>query len=318
MRRSCSHQALPFLSLLLLVTATLSGCASAAPTQTATSTSTSSTCQPLVVPSQTAAPTGRIAYTTDDEFDIAVIHADGSGVQRLTTNAGPEFSPTWSPDGARIVYRDSRRGINHDDEIYVMNADGTGQTNLTRNPADDWGPAWSPNGEWIAFSSTRAGLPNLFLMRPDGSSLTQLTFDEGEYPTWSPDSQRIAYASAQGNEYDLFVIHADGSQRVRLTDNRVRDMFPAWSPDGAFIAYQTGRDFPAPTEEETEAEIHVMRADGTCDHRLTQNALDDAAPTWSPDGQYLAWEEHAQILLMTARGANQRFLVNGHFPSWHA
>jgi dipeptidyl aminopeptidase/acylaminoacyl peptidase len=96
---------------------------------------------------------GRIVFSTED--DIYSVRADGSDLCRLTTRPGPEFDGAWSPDGSRIVYRDSRRGINNDDEIYVMNADGSGQRDLTRDPADDWGPAWAPDGSKIALNSDR-------------------------------------------------------------------------------------------------------------------------------------------------------------------
>ena len=61
------------------------------------------------------------------------------------------------PDGHFVVYRDSRRGINEDDEIYVVRADGTGVRNLTNDPANDWGPDWSSDGEWIVFNSDHDG-----------------------------------------------------------------------------------------------------------------------------------------------------------------
>src|SRR5262249_40715658 len=103
--------------------------------------------------------TGRIAF--DDFADVYVANADGSGLVRLTSDPGPEFDPDWSPDGTKIAYRDSTRGINGDDEVFVMDADGSHKTNLTNNPANDWGPAWSPDGTRIAFNSARGegGLP---------------------------------------------------------------------------------------------------------------------------------------------------------------
>ena len=155
-------------------------------------------------------------------------------------------------------------------------------------------------------------------MRADGSEVTRLTFDEGEYPTWSPDSRRIAYASAQQDQYDLFVVERDGSHRTQLTNSFVRDMFPAWSPSGEVIAYQTGHDFPPPTDEDTQSEIHVMRPDGTCDVRLTSNSVYDAAPAWSPDGDALVWEELGELYLTASDGTSQRRLTTGHFPDWHA
>jgi dipeptidyl aminopeptidase/acylaminoacyl peptidase len=85
-------------------------------------------------PIDVASLMGRIVLSTED--DIYIANADGTGLVRVTRRPGPEFDPAWSPDGRRIVYRDSRRGINQNDEIYVMNADGTSPRNLTKDRPD--------------------------------------------------------------------------------------------------------------------------------------------------------------------------------------
>jgi hypothetical protein len=115
--------------------------------------------EPVLVgpPIDIASLTGRIVLSSED--DVFTANADGTGLIRITRKPGPEFDPAWSPDGERIVYRDSRRGINQDDEIYVVRADGTGARNLTRDPGNDWGPDWSPAGRTIVFNSDRDGLP---------------------------------------------------------------------------------------------------------------------------------------------------------------
>lgn len=38
----------------------------------------------------------------------------------------PGVRRTWAPDGRRVVYRDSRRGVNRNDEICIAAADGSG------------------------------------------------------------------------------------------------------------------------------------------------------------------------------------------------
>jgi TolB protein len=86
----------------------------------------------------------RIAFTSyrdDGDAEIYIMNADGTVQLRLTQSPGVDEMPSWSRDGARIVFATNRVGP---PEIYVMDVNGTGQTNLTRNTHWDAMPAWRP------------------------------------------------------------------------------------------------------------------------------------------------------------------------------
>jgi Tol biopolymer transport system component len=67
-------------------------------------------------------------------FEICVMKADGSGVTRLTNNSVPDGTPTWSPDGTKIVFNRLVAPPAGNQQLFVMNADGSGQAQLTFPP----------------------------------------------------------------------------------------------------------------------------------------------------------------------------------------
>jgi len=284
----------------------------------------------LGAPIDTSTLRGRIVLSTED--DVYAANADGTGVVQVTSRRGAEFDPSLSPDGSRIVYRDSRRGINRDDEIYVMNADGSEPRDITNDPADDWGPDWSPDGRTIVFNSTRHGSTmSGYLVNPDGSRLRRIPTDMWvEYPTWSPDGRRIAFMGGPygPGEYDIWVMNADGSNPLQLTDSPGPDGWPAWSPDGTHIAFASVRDDCVNSDASDcrttgdigpHHDIWVVNADGTGLTRVTPEF--GQFVTWSPEGRYLLVSGY-DLYVIRPDGTGRASLDirgmprGGLFPDW--
>ncbi len=74
-------------------------------------------------------------------FEICVMNADGTGQARLTNNTIGDLTPTWSPDGTKIVFH-RRVGGRGQFQLFVINADGTDEKQLTSPPGLNAFPNW--------------------------------------------------------------------------------------------------------------------------------------------------------------------------------
>lgn len=254
----------------------------------------------------TCTENGRIAFVRDfprsGRSDIYSIEPDGTGQHRLTWS-GDAWSPTWSPDGARIAFEDVRGG---DSEIYSADGDGGDLLQITDNTTDEATPAWSPDGDWIAFASDaeseREGSYDIYKMRGDGTEITRLTDSDAQEwtPTWSPDSSRIAFY----REDKIIVMEADGSGATRVYVDRQAGS-PDWAPSGSRIVFQADHFHTGAFE------IHLIRSNGTGGKRLTRRNGEDQAPTFSPNGQRIAYSRDWNLAVMRRDGTKVKTIHRG-------
>ena len=88
-------------------------------------------------------------------------------------------------------------------------------------------PSWSPDGTVIVFRGDSAfgasdAPGQLFLIRPNGSNLRQLTFATNAnsyWPSWSPDGKRIVFTRYvyDSPAQQLYTIWPDGTHLARLS-----------------------------------------------------------------------------------------------------
>ena len=176
----------------------------------------------------------------EDGAQIAIVNADGTGFQEITSGKDNNAFPTFAPDGKRLVYRTFSK-----DEygLRKMDLQTKAVTRLT-SEYDNF-PLWSPRGDLILFSRLIEGAYEIFTIKPDGTSLKRLTSTHGNdaHEAWSPDGEYIVFASSRMGFKDeamytdapqpygeIFVMRYDGSGVEQLTDNQWEDGTPAWQP----------------------------------------------------------------------------------------
>lgn len=172
--------------------------------------------------------------------------------------------------------------------------------------ADDFGgPRHS-----IAFHSNSVGNTEVYVMNPDGTDQTRITFDPrvNQQPDISPDGRQIVFCGNQitdtnpEGDLEIFVMEADGSSVRQLTFNGAADAWPRWSPNGKQIVFHSNVD--------GNFEIYIINSDGTDLSRVTDYSGLDQFPEWSPDGKQLAIRRDTDIYLIDIDGTNPIQLTN--------
>ncbi len=189
----------------------------------------------------------RIAY--HDNYQVMLANADGTGRVRIDTGQPFNFVPTWSPDGAWVLFLS---GAHYNCHPHVVRANGTGLKKL----ADRGGyrgvvefldvfdfhggssdtPVWSADGQSIFYTAQVEAAVELCQVGLDGSQRQLTTSLPGTlhyHPQPSPDGRYLVYGSKRQGVRQLFVRRlADGSEwpLTQLTAGHGA-MWPHWQPD---------------------------------------------------------------------------------------
>ena len=159
---------------------------------------------------------------------------------------------------------------------------------------------------WKTACPSAAANSEIYVMNPDGSGRTQLTFHPAQdiLPSWSPDGSKIAFSSDRDVNYEIYTMNPDGSGLTNITRSRSQDRYSTWSPDGTKMAFMSTR------AGNGNFEIWTMNADGSNPFRLTFTAnIEDCCPDWSSDGSKIVFstkrDGNFEIYTMNPDGSNQ-------------
>lgn len=157
-------------------------------------------------------PDGRtLAYCAKrgDNFDLYAISIDGGPEKRLTTHAGYDDGPDYTPDGKWIWFNSDRAGTWDLWRIPAAGGDDKAER-ITSDAREDWFPHPSPDGKSIVYVSFEPGTKGhpanqtvqLHLMDAatrNSSVLKTLFGGQGtiNVNSWAPDSRRFAYVRYQ-------------------------------------------------------------------------------------------------------------------------
>lgn len=237
----------------------------------------------------------RILFVSDRAeqflFQLYVMNADGSNVQRLSEHAWPQDA-SWSPDGSQIAFV----ATSDQPALYVIAADGSDEVRI---PHSTFGPpSWTSDDSRLVYTALVGENMEIVSTQRDGADVINLTNspDNEFLLSVSPDGTRIAllqHGDSLGILQDIAVMDIDGSNRILLAGGIESPSCYAgcvWSPDGLYLAYsilpQVGQ--PAIDAEAVSPGESVMQpsgmylavADGSLVIRL--DAADGYIVEWMP------------------------------------
>lgn len=207
------------------------------------------------------------------------------GDTRLIADLKETTYAALSPNGRDIVFTQ----VGQDRGLWITDVDGRRPERLYQaTPNNVFNPVWSPDGAQIVFGNNRKGHDELFLIRPDGTGLRQLTTNEegGDFlPSWSADGSQIAFVRNAGGPIGLYRVDVESGD-VQVVANPLGATESAWSPDGRSIVVSVAGAMP-PGIEAVPGLHDLYRVDlASGDQSALTDTLgeDERSPVFSTDG----------------------------------
>jgi tricorn protease len=188
------------------------------------------------------------------EGDLWTAADTGGTARRLTTHAGAEYFPRYSPDGKSIAFTGEYEG-NRD--VYVIPASGGEPRRLTWHPDLDEVIDWTPDGKQIIFRSraandTTSGFEwHLFSVSVAGGEPAQLPLGWAGRVAIDPETKRWAFNRSSvefrtwkryrgGTAPSIWVGNPDKRDFKEVTKTPGAAAFPMWSGGRVFFLSDQG------------------------------------------------------------------------------
>jgi Tol biopolymer transport system component len=219
-----------------------------------------------------------------------------SGVPTPPWDAGPgDDWDVWAPTD----------GGSWDAPIWDAMPDGPNGTIGIPLPSGCGTNGATPIDAWVAFDSDRDnGVSHIFVGRPDGCDVRQLTFGPyaEEEPAFAPDGLYVAFSSDRDGSRQIWRMELATKSIKKVTAIPNGAQHPSYSPDGTLITF------------ESLGGIYTVHPDGTAPRLIAQEGTQCCtayeSPTFSHDGTQLLFDRTNEIDAVNLDGSGKRYVVS--------
>lgn len=253
--------------------------------------------------------------------DLWSVPRSGGTATRLTSGAGLETAPIFSPDGKHIAFTADYDG---NLDVYVMSADGGQPRRLTWHPGPDRAVGWTPDSKQVLFTSirdmeTRAFGGRLYTIPVAGGHPAALPLPHADHGSYSAEGKQLAYVPHKLPSRMAWKRYRGGTASfiwlAQLSDSSVKpiprkesnDHSPVWIGDRVY--------FLSDRDGATTLFVYDIKSDKV--QRLLDNDGEDLKSLQGgPDG--LVFEQFGSIHLFDVKTKEAKKLeirVQADFPA---
>ncbi len=231
----------------------------------------------------------------DDNWELFVINADGSGRRNLTnTKDVHELYPQASPDGTKICFlADVQKGRETLRSVNYMNADGSGRKLVAEKSRQ---PCWSPDSlkvaylpqEFKRFNIADFVSKGLFIYDLESGKATPHPNEKIHHLytlNWSKNSKWFVSTVHGGMSYGhaILAIEADGDG---VFDLKIPGCRPCVSPDGTRVTWSSNDHTIRVADLDLASDVPRISNQKTIDQHKKLHLYH---PDFSPDGKFITY-----------------------------
>lgn len=245
--------------------------------------------------------------------EVFLCDYDGANIYQLTGNGSINLSPSFSPDGKKILFT----SFMHDNpQLYQYNVNDGKVEQLAAYPGINSAARVSPDDKFIVCALSRDGNAELYLLNRAGRIKRRLTRTAAieSSPCWSPTGNEIAFSSDRTGSPQIYIMDKDGINVRRLSYVGGYNDSPDWSPRGDKLVFVS----------RVNGKFNICTIDITGDNfRVLTERGNNENPHWSPDGNHVIFSSTRtgtkEIYVMDRFGNKEFRLTSGggnSNPDW--